>query len=47
MMPRDGYTSLLESLFAHANIRVSLGVPFEKSMLADYGFYFNAMPIGE
>ncbi len=47
MMPRDGYTKLFEAMFAHENIRVSLNTRFEKSMLTDYDFCFNAMPIDE
>ncbi|HQT65135.1 MAG: UDP-galactopyranose mutase [Acidocella sp. 20-57-95] len=47
MMPRDGYTKLFQTIFAHENIRVSLTTRFEKSMLTDYAFCFNAMPIDE
>ena len=47
IMPRDGYTALFERIFAHPNISVALNTPFEKAMLADYDFCFNAMPIDE
>jgi len=47
MMPRDGYTKIFEKIFAHANISVSLATTFEKSMLLDYEFCFNSMPIDE
>ena len=47
MMPRNGYTALFERIFAHPNIAIRLGVAFEKTMLADYEFCFNSMPIDE
>lgn len=47
MLPRDGYTALFESIFAHSNISVALNTAFDKSMLAAHEFCFNAMPIDE
>ncbi len=47
MMPRDGYTKIFETIFDHPNIKISLNTKFEKSMLVDYDFCFNAMPIDE
>ncbi len=47
MMPREGYTKIFEAIFNHENIKISLNTKFEKSMLADYDFCFNAMPIDE
>jgi UDP-galactopyranose mutase len=47
IMPRDGYTALFEAIFAHPGISVALNTAFSKSMLRDYDFCFNAMPIDE
>jgi UDP-galactopyranose mutase len=47
MMPRHGYTKIFEAIFDHENIMVSLNTKFEKSMLGDYDFCFNSMPIDE
>jgi UDP-galactopyranose mutase len=47
MMPRDGYTTLFERIFAHPDIGMRLGVQFEKIMLTNYDFCFNSMPIDE
>jgi UDP-galactopyranose mutase len=47
LMPRDGYTALFERIFDHPNISVSLNTAFEKSMLGEQNFCFNAMPIDE
>lgn len=47
MMPRDGYTPLFERIFAHPNVSVSLNTSFDKAMLTDVKFCFNAMPIDE
>jgi len=47
MMPRDGYTKIFETIFNHPNIRINLQTKFEKSILADYDFCFNSMPIDE
>ena len=47
MMPRDGYTKIFETIFEHPNIAVSLATRFEKSMLSNYEFCFNSMPIDE
>ncbi len=45
MMPRDGYTAVFQRLFDHPLITVALETAFDRAMLADYGFCFNAMPI--
>jgi UDP-galactopyranose mutase len=47
MMPRNGYTAIVEQILDHPGIRVVVSTPFEKTMLADYGFCFNSMPIDE
>ena len=47
MMPRDGYTKIFEQILNHCSITVSLNTKFEKSMLDEYEFCFNSMPIDE
>jgi UDP-galactopyranose mutase len=47
LMPRDGYTSLFERLFAQPGIRVSLNTRFVSAMLEGVCHCFNAMPIDE
>jgi UDP-galactopyranose mutase len=47
MLPRDGYTAVVKNILDHPGIRVSVGVPFEKALLAGYDFCFNSMPIDE
>ena len=47
MMPREGYTKIFEAMLLHPNISVSLNLAFEKPMLKNYDFCFNAMPIDE
>jgi UDP-galactopyranose mutase len=47
MMPEHGYTKLVENILAHGNITVSTSTLFTKSMLKDYDFCFNSMPIDE
>jgi UDP-galactopyranose mutase len=47
MMPRDGYTTLFERIFAHLDIEVKLDFSFNKYMIRQYDFCFNAMPIDE
>jgi len=47
VMPREGYTKIFEEIFAHPRIAVALNTAFEKSMLAECDFCFNAMPIDE
>ena len=47
VMPQDGYTALFERIFDHPNVKVSLETSFDKSLLQDYTFCFNAMPIDE
>ncbi|WP_065323916.1 FAD-dependent oxidoreductase [Tritonibacter mobilis] len=46
-MPKDGYTAIFEKIFDHLNISVQLGVPFDKSMEAEYDYVFNSMAIDE
>ncbi|MGC9270298.1 UDP-galactopyranose mutase [Acidiphilium sp.] len=45
MMPREGYTAVFARLFDHPGISVTLQTGFDHSMLGDYSFCFNAMPI--
>jgi UDP-galactopyranose mutase len=47
MMPRDGYTSIVKRILDHPGIKVTVATPFERTMLADYDFCFNSMPIDE
>lgn len=47
MLPRDGYTRLVETILDHPTIRVILGAGFEKPMLRQYGHCFNSMAIDE
>lgn len=47
LMPKHGYTALFQTLLDHPHITVHLGVEFRKTMLRDYEFCFNAMPIDE
>jgi UDP-galactopyranose mutase len=47
MMPRDGYTSIITRILDHPKIKVMVATPFEKTMLDDYHFCFNSMPIDE
>jgi UDP-galactopyranose mutase len=46
-MPRGGFTTLFESIFEHAGIRVCLSTAFAPGMEADYQHVFNAMPVDE
>ncbi len=45
MMPRFGYTKIFEAIFDHPKITVSLNTEFEKAILPNYAYCFNAMPI--
>jgi UDP-galactopyranose mutase len=47
MMPRDGYTSIITRILDHPGIKVMVATPFERTMLSDYHFCFNSMPIDE
>ena len=47
LLPRDGYTGVVNAVLDHPNIRVLLRVGFEKPMLAQYVHCFNSMPIDE
>jgi UDP-galactopyranose mutase len=47
LLPRDGYTAVVNAVLDHPNIRVLLRVGFEKRMLAQYAHCFNSMPIDE
>ncbi len=47
MLPRDGYVALFETMFDHPAIDVYLDTNFDREMLKDYDFCFNAMPIDE
>lgn len=46
-MPKHGYTNLFQSIFNHENIKISLNTTFNKSMLDEYSYCFNSMPIDE
>jgi UDP-galactopyranose mutase len=47
MLPRDGYTQLFRSILDYPSIRVTVGQPFDKSMLGAYLHCFNSMAIDE
>ncbi|MFV0476350.1 MAG: UDP-galactopyranose mutase [Parahaliea sp.] len=47
MMPKEGYTALVECMLEHPAISVRLNTAFDKAMEADYDFVFNSMPIDE
>lgn len=47
ILPEKGYTHVFARILDHSGIRVSLGVGFDKAMLADYHHCFNSMPIDE
>ena len=44
-IPRDGYTAVVENLLAHPDIRVHLGMRFERSYSSDYDHVFCSGPI--
>ena len=46
-LPAQGYTAAFCRILDHPNIRVSLDVEFDHSMLASYDACFNSMPIDE
>ncbi len=46
-MPSKGYTELFNKLLDHKNIQIFLSEEFNKSMLKDFVFCFNSMPIDE
>ncbi len=47
LLPRDGYTSLVQSILDHPAIRVTLEAGFEKPMLRSCRHCFNSMAIDE
>jgi UDP-galactopyranose mutase len=47
LLPRDGYASVFARMLDHPNIRVSLGVGFERGMLRGVAHCFNSMAIDE
>ena len=47
MMPTHGYTSIFESIFAHENIIVKLGVKYDAANEKFFDFIFNSMPIDQ
>ena len=47
VMPRDGYTALVEAVLDHPQIGVTTGTAFEKQMLSEFEACFNSMPIDE
>ena len=44
-IPREGYTAVVENLLAHPDIRVHLGMRFERSYSSDYDHVFCSGPI--
>ncbi len=46
-LPLEGYTNMFRKIFDHKNIEIKLSKPFDKSMLNNYDFCFNSMPIDE
>lgn len=47
VLPRHGYTRIVESILDHPSIRVSLGIPYERGMEDEYDHCFNSMAIDE
>jgi UDP-galactopyranose mutase len=47
MLPRAGYTAIVQAILDHPAIRVAASTPFEKPMLEEYDFCFSSMPIDE
>lgn len=47
LMPVDGYTALFGEILEHPGIEVQLQTRFERTMLKEFTFCFNAMPIDE
>jgi UDP-galactopyranose mutase len=46
-IPVNGYTSLVTTMLDHPNIDIKLGFEFSRSMVSDFGYTFNSMPIDE
>jgi len=46
-LPQKGYTSLFENIYDHENINLNLSTSFDSTMLKDFDFCFNSMPIDE
>ena len=46
-LPTKGYTYLFGSLLEHKNIDIRLSCKFDKSIMKDFDFCFNSMPIDE
>ena len=46
-LPDKGYTSLFENIYDHENIKLNLSTSFDSTMLKDFDFCFNSMPIDE
>lgn len=46
-LPDGGYTQLVSRMLTHPNIRIELGVKFEKCYEHHYDHVFNSMPIDE
>jgi len=44
-LPKNGYTSLIENMLDHSNIKVSLQVEFDRTMMSGFDHVFNSMPI--
>ncbi len=47
MLPRHGYATIFSEILKHKNIRIETNVEFDRAMLPDYAFCFNAMSIDE
>ena len=47
MLPRHGYTAVFGEILKHENIVVATNIGFDRAMLTEYAFCFNAMPIDE
>lgn len=46
-MPKDGYSNLFSRMLDHTDIKVELGVEFEKTMESNFDYCFNSMPIDQ
>lgn len=47
MMPKKGYTSLVQNILNHEKITVSLNTPFDKSLESNFSHVFSSQPIDE
>ncbi len=44
-LPKLGYTKMIENMFSHENINISLSQPFDRRMEINYDYIFLCLPI--